>query len=121
MEGPVSPPGSTAEPTLSGILTNFARTTVPARLYQLLWIGLPFAVDFGIHGRWRAAAWGLAVAALGAWGVADRWLWRAPASRGWRGQLMRVARALAGTVAAGASVLLLIELFLRLLGNAPIS
>ena len=110
-----------AEPTLGAVLTRFARTTVPERLYQLLWLGVPFAIDFGLNGQWRAAAWGVAVAALGAWGVADRWLWRAAAGGAWRRQLVRLARATAGVLAAGTSALLLVELFLRLLGNAPIS
>lgn len=112
---------SGAEPTLGALLTRFARTTVPERLYQLLWLGIPFAIDLGINGRWRAAAWGVAVAALGAWGVADRWLWRAPTRTVWQRRLVRIARATAGALAAGVSAILLIELFLRLLGKAPIS
>jgi hypothetical protein len=110
-----------AEPTLGLVLTRFARTTVPERLYQLLWLGVPFAIDFGISGHWRAAAWGLAVAALGGWGVADRWLWRAARGDRWRRGLVRIVRATAGALAAGVSAILLIELFLRLLGKAPIS
>ena len=93
VERPASSSDAVAEPTLGALLTRFARTTVPARLYQLLWLGLPFAIDFGVNGQWRAAAWGLAVAALGAWGVADRWIWRAPALGGWRSVLARTARA----------------------------
>ena len=108
-----------AEPTLGALLTRFARTTVPARLYQLLWLGVPFAIDFGLHGQWRAAAWGVAVAALGLWGVADRWVWQASESEGWRGRAVRVLRATAGAVAGSSAGLLLIELFLRLLGSAP--
>jgi len=110
-----------AEPTLGAVLTRFARTTVPERLYQLLWLGVPFAIDFGLNGHWRAAAWGAAVAALGAWGVADRWLWRTGPGLTWRRRLAGIARAGAGALAAGTSALLLIELFLRLLGKAPIS
>jgi len=73
-------PEHALEPTLAELLTHFARTTVPRRLYQLLQLGIPFAIDFG-----------------------------------------RVARATAGVLAAGISATLLIELFLRILGNAPIS
>jgi hypothetical protein len=108
-----------AEPTLGLVLTRFARTTVPERLYQLLWLGVPFAVDFGLSGHWRAAVWGVAVAALGAWGVADRWLWRAAPGVTWKRRLVRIARATTGALAAGTSALLLIELFLRLLGDGP--
>lgn len=114
-------PKELAEPTLAELLTRFARTSVPARLYQLLWLGIPFAIDFGLHGWWRAAAWGTAIAALGAWGVTDRWLWRAPVSDRWAVRVMRAARAITGVLAAATSVLLLVELFLRALGNAPIS
>ena len=110
-----------AEPTLGAVLTRFARTTVPERLYQLLWLGVPFAIDFGVNGHWRAAAWGVAVAALGSWGVADRWLWRATTGGAWQRRLVRVARAIGGALAAGTSALLLIEVFLHLLGNGPIS
>ena len=110
-----------SEPTLGALLTRFARTTVPARLYQLLWLGIPFATDFGAHGWWRSAAVGVGVAALGAWGMCDRWLWRAEDDGQWRARLIRVGRACAGVLAAGTFAVLLLELFLRLLGNAPIS
>ena len=103
------------------MLTRLARTAVPERLYQLLWIGVPFAIDFGVHGWPRAAAWGVVVAALGAWGVADRRFSEQPATGGWRSGALRVIRAGAGTLAAALSAALLVERFLRLLGNAPIS
>ena len=110
-----------AEPTLGALLTRIARTTVPARLYQLLWLGVPFAIDFGLHGAWRAAVAGVAVAALGMWGVADRWVWRASEDSGRRARIACTMRAVAGAVAGTTAGVLLIELFLRLLGNAPIS
>ena len=117
-------PEHALEPTLAELLTHFARTTVPRRLYQLLQLGIPFAIDFGLHRQWRLAAWGVALAALGAWGLADRWLWERPTAvigDAWRPRVVRVARATAGVLAAGISATLLIELFLRILGNAPIS
>lgn len=110
----------TAEPTLGALLTKHARTGVPARLYQMLQLGIPVAIDWGLHGHWRAAAAGVALASLGAWGLTDRWLHGAePARPGAR--LARVARAITGTLAAIIPALLLMELFLHLLGNAPIS
>ena len=110
------------EPTLGALLTHYARTAVPSRLYKLLQFGIPFALDFGLHGHWRAAVGGVAVAALGAWGLADRWLFEAGAARDdRRARLIRYGRAISGTVAAGLSLLFLLALFLRLLGNAPIS
>jgi putative flippase GtrA len=109
------------EPTLGAVLTHFARTAVPSRLYKLLQFGIPFALDFGLHGYWRAAAWGVAISSLGAWGLADRWLFTTPVRRGWRSTLMRYARVVSGTLAASLSAILLVQLFLRLLGNAPIS
>lgn len=110
-----------AEPTLGALLTRFARTAVPSRLYQLLQFGIPFALDWGIHGHPRAAAWGIAIAALGAWGLADRWLFTTPVRERRKSTLVRYARVASGTVAAALPAILLIELFLRLLGNAPIS
>jgi putative flippase GtrA len=117
---PITQPAD-AEPTLGAVLTHFARTAVPSRLYKLLQFGIPFALDFGLHGYWHAAAWGVAVSSLGAWGLADRWLFTAPAREGRRATLMRYARVVSGALAAGVAGLLLLELFLRLLGNAPIS
>lgn len=109
------------EPTLGAVLTHYARTAVPSRIYKLLQFGIPFALDFGLHGYWRAAAAGIAISSLGAWGLADRWLSHArdPADR--RTTPMRVARALTGALAATMAAALLIRLFLYLLGRAPIS
>ena len=109
------------EPTLGATLTHFARTAVPSRLYKLLQFGIPFALDFGLHGYWRAAAAGVAMASLGAWGLADRWLFTTPLRQGRNARLMRYARIVSGVMAAALTGVLLIELFLRLLGNAPIS
>jgi len=110
-----------SEPTLGAELTHFARTAVPSRLYKLLQFGIPFALDFGVHGYWHAAAWGVAISSLGAWGLADRWLFTTPGRQGRKASLVRYARVVCGTLAAGLAGALLIELFLRLLGNAPIS
>lgn len=109
-----------AEPTLGALLTKYARTGVPARLYQMLQLGIPVAIDWGLHGHWRAAAAGLALASLGAWGLADRWLHEAEPGRP-RTRLVRCARAIAGTLAALIPGVLVLELFFHLLGRAPIS
>lgn len=111
-----------AEPTLGEVLTRAVRTTVPTRLYQLLHLGFPLAVDFAFRGWWRPAAFGLAVTAFGAWGLADRWLWNAAEDAqppGWRTRVVRLGRAVAGTVAATLSAVLVLELFLRVLGDPP--
>jgi hypothetical protein len=112
-----------AEPTLGEVLTSIVRTTVPTRLYQLLHFALPLAVDFGFRGWWRPAGWAVAATAFGAWGLADRWLWNSaavgePAFR-WSTHLARIGRLIAGTTAATLAAVLLLELFLRLLGDAP--
>ena len=109
------------EPTLGALLTRFARTSVPSHLYKLLQFGIPFALDFGVHGHWRAALGGVALAALGVWGLADRWLFEAGERRGRRALFVRYARVVGAVTAAGLSLLLFVLLFLRLLGNAPIS
>ena len=114
------------EPTLAAVLTRAVRTAVPTRLYQLLHLALPLAVDFAFRGWWRPAAAALAVTAFGAWGLADRWLWNVAESRyeerrWWPVAAARAARAVAGTVAAAAAGVLALELFLWLLGRAPIS
>jgi hypothetical protein len=111
-----------AEPTLGEVLTRAVRATVPTRLYQLLHLGFPLAVDFAFRGWWRPAAWAVAVTAFGAWGLADRWLWNSAEnalSRGWRTRIVRLGRAVAGTVTATLTAVLLLELFLRLLGAPP--
>jgi hypothetical protein len=110
------------EPTLAVVLTHAVRSTVPTRLYQLLQLAFPLAVDFAFRGWWRPAAFALGVTAFGAWGLADRWLWDAAddAERsGWWARTVRLGRAVAGTVAATLSAGLLLELFLRLLGDPP--
>jgi hypothetical protein len=110
-----------SEPTLGTLLTHYARTAVPSRLYQLLQFGIPFALDFGLHGHWRAAAAGIAIAALGTWGLTDRWLAATASRTERRATLIRYLRLASGATAAGLSLLFLLGLFLRLLGRAPIS
>lgn len=109
------------EQTLGELLTHYARTAVPARLYVLLQFGIPFALDFGLHGWHRTAAAGVAIASLGGWGLADRWLFERPAAANPRTALMRAARIVTGVVAATIPAVLLILLFLHMLGRSPIS
>jgi hypothetical protein len=111
-------PAVAPEPTLAELLTRFVRTTVPLRLYQILQLGVPFAVDFGVRGWWRLTGWAIAIAAFGAWGLADRWIWNSKAE-GWRSRVVRAARSISGALAGGIPAVLLLELFLRLLGRAP--
>jgi hypothetical protein len=119
---PVVVEQSVAEPTLATVLTEAVRTAVPTRLYQLLHLAFPLAVDFAFRGSWRLAAAAMAVTAFGAWGLADRWLWNAaeddPAGGGAM-RLARAGRAAAGTVTATLTALLVVELFLRVLGSPP--
>ena len=111
-------PTPAPEPTLAELLTRFVRTTVPLRLYQILQLGIPFAVDFGVRGWWRLTGWAIAVAAFGAWGLADRWLWTSE-DIGWRSRVVRAVRSISGALAGSIPAVLLLELFLRLLGKAP--
>jgi hypothetical protein len=110
------------EPTLGELLTRTVRTALPTRLYQLLHLAFPLAVDFAYRGWWRPAAAAIAVTAFGAWGLADRWLWNAAADDRpgtWPQRLGTVVRAVAGTIAATLTAVLLLELFLRVLGDPP--
>jgi hypothetical protein len=110
------------EPTLGELLTRSVRTTVPTRLYGALQLALPVAIDLASRGWWRAAGWAAAVAAFGAWGLADRWIARTQSddSRAtWSMHAARVGRAVAGAIAAGVAAVLALELFLILLGAAP--
>jgi hypothetical protein len=115
-------PEPVAEPTLPQVLTHAVRTAVPTRLYQLLHLAFPLAVDFAFRGWWRPASAALAVTAFGAWGLADRWLWKATGDESaprLPTRLTRIGRLVAGAVAATLGAALLLDLFLRLLGSAP--
>jgi hypothetical protein len=112
---------SAPEPTLGALATRLVRATVPRRLYRVFHLALPFAIDFAMRGWWRGAGWALAGAAFGAWGLADHWMAESGAENPRRARWVRVARVVAGTLAAVPPVILLLEAFLRLLGKAPIS
>lgn len=109
------------EPTLGTLATRLVRTTVPRRLYQLFHLALPVAVDFALRGWWRGAGWSLAISAFGAWGLADHWLAESASDNPSRARWVRLARLVAGGLAIAPPILLLLEAFLNLLGNAPIS
>ena len=107
------------EPTLGALTTRFVRTTVPRRLYQLLHLALPVAIDVALRGWWRTAGWSLAIAAFGAWGLADRWLADSAADNPQRARWVRGVRIVAGMLAVVPPAILVLEAFLRLLGDAP--
>ena len=109
------------EPTLGALATRLVRTTVPRRLYQLFHLALPVAVDLAMRGWWRGAGWSLAISAFGAWGLADHWLAESALDNRSRARWVRVVRVVAGGLAIVPPIVLLLEAFLRLLGNAPIS
>lgn len=114
---------SVGEPTLATLLTRAVRTPVPIWLYRLLHLAFPLAIDFAYRGWWRPAIAAVAVTAFGAWGLADHWLWDASeevsSRRPWAERLARLGRAVAGVVAGTGAALLLLELFLRVLGDPP--
>jgi len=109
------------EPTLGTLATRLVRTTVPRRLYRIFHLALPVAIDLGTRGWWRGAGWALAIASFGAWGLADHWLAESAADHPTRARWVRAARAIVGGLAVVPPIVLLLEAFLRLLGNAPIS
>jgi hypothetical protein len=110
-----------AEPTLGTLATRLVRTTVPRRLYRVLHLALPVAVDLAMRGWWRGAGWSLAIASFGAWGLADHWLAESAADDPSRARWVRVVRVIAGGLVIVPPVVLVLEAFLRLLGSAPIS
>jgi hypothetical protein len=109
------------EPTLGTLATHLVRTTVPRRLYQIFHLALPVAVDLAMRGWWRGAGWALAISAFGAWGLADHWMAESAADNPSRARWVRVVRVVAGALAIVPPVGLLLDAFLSLLGNAPIS
>ena len=109
------------EPTLAALATRLVRTTVPRRLYQVFHLALPVAIDLAMRGWWRGAGWSLAVAAFGAWGLADHWLAESASDHPARARWVRVVRAITAGLTVTPPVVLLLEAFLRLLGKAPIS
>ena len=109
------------EPTLGVLASRLVRSTVPRRLYQVLQLALPVAIDFSMRGWWRASGWSLAIASFGAWGLADRWLAESAADNPSRARWVRVLRFVAGALAAVPPSILLLDQFVRLLGNSPIS
>lgn len=109
------------EPTLGALATRFVRTTVPRRLYQLFHLALPVAIDLAMRGWWRGAGWSLAIASFGAWGLADHWMAESARDNPSRARWVRVLRAIAGVLAVVPPIVLLLEAFLHLLGNSPIS
>ena len=117
----VTSPEVAPEPTLGALATRFVRTTVPRRLYQVLQLALPFAIDFGMRGWWRSAAWSLSIAAFGAWGLADRWLAESALDNPSRARWVRIVRFISGGLTMLPPIILLLEQFVRLLGKSPIS
>lgn len=109
------------EPTLGTLATRLVRRTVPRRLYQLFHLAFPVAIDLALRGWWRGAGWSLAIAAFGAWGLADHWLAESAADNPSRARWVRVVRVVAGGLAIVPPIVLLLDAFLSLLGNAPIS
>ena len=109
------------EPTLGVLASQLVRSTVPRRLYQVLQLALPVAIDLAMRGWWRGAGWALAVASFGAWGLADRWLAESAADNPSRARWVRVVRFISGALAALPPIILLLEQFVRLLGKSPIS
>jgi hypothetical protein len=109
------------EPTLGALATRLVRTTVPRRLYQVFHLALPVAIDLAMRGWWRGAGWSLAVASFGAWGLADPWLAESARDNPGRARWVRLVRIITGGLAIAPPIVLLLEVFFRLLGNAPIS
>lgn len=117
----VTYPEVAPEPTLGVLASSLVRATLPRRLYQVLHLALPVAIDFGMRGWWRSAGWMLALAAFGAWGLADQWLSEFATDHPARARWVRVARFVAGGLTVVPPIVLLLEQFVRLLGNSPIS
>lgn len=116
---PVAVEFGAAEPTLPVTLSGQVQAALPGRLAQLLHLAFPLAVQFVVIGWWRSAAWALAIGAFGSWGLADRWLASAAAAHSRRRAWVRAAGVAAATIASVVPLVLLLELFLRVMGAAP--
>jgi len=110
----------TREPTLAALLGDIVRDVVPTRFYQLLQLGIPFGIQFATMAWWRSAGWAFGAAAFGAWALSERALRCAddPANAPFP---MRALRSMAASVAAAIPAVLMLELFMHLLGNSPVS
>lgn len=108
------------EPTLGALLERVVHTEPPVRFYQAAQLALPWSVYLAWLGWWRAAAITGAVGALGVWGMATRWV-IAEHVHGWRLAAARVARWSSALLGSAAAIATLLEIFLRLMGRAPIS
>ena len=117
---PLDPTHAAAEPTLAAVATGYARRMVPSRAWLAMQLALPWAVDFAMRGWWRAGGACLAFSLAGAWGLLDQWLWRRDPT-GTPRRIGRALRAVAGTLAVLLTAALLLDVFLELLGNSPIS
>ena len=80
-------------------------------------LALPVAVDLGMRGWWRGAGWSLAVAAFGAWGLADRWMSESATDNPARARWVRIVRVAAARAVVVPPIILLLDTFLSLLGN----
>jgi len=113
-------PPDAPEPTLAAVATAYARRMVPSRAWLAMQLALPWAADFAMRGWWRAGGVCLAFSLAGAWGLTDQWLWRREPV-GTPRRIGRALRAVVGTLAVVLTAALLLDAFLRLLGNSPIS
>ena len=107
-----------AEPTLAVVLRRSALAELPDRLAMLMQLAWPLAAHFAWLGWWLAATGATAAGAFGVWAWCERQL-RSEAPAGERA--LRIARAASGAISAAATAALLMELFFRVMGDAPIS
>lgn len=106
------------EPTLGALLLRIAREKTPRRFYQAIQLAFPWAAWLATMGWWRLAGAATTIGCFGAWALADRWLYAEPRS-GWRRTAARVTRVAAAVIAAALTILLVLELYLRLQVRAP--
>lgn len=115
-EPPRAPTSRDEEPTLGALLHRLTRTAPPERFYQGIQLALPWGAWFAWTGWLHVAGICGAVGLFGIWGALSA-RERGGELTGWR---RWVARASA-TGAIALAALVVLDLFRRLLGSAPIS
>jgi hypothetical protein len=104
------------DPTLGAVLRGVVVRTVPDRIFLLIQLAVPWAIQFARIGWWHSAAGMAAISAFGIWGMCEHRL-MTNLDAGWRHVALRAIRMAGGVLAVGLTAALVLQQFLRLMGN----